>query len=182
ESRAMRPFAMWIDAFRSHESGAVELFGDAARQNRDRLFDEVSERVSRVAASRPLLLLFDDMQWCDESSAIALHHVVRTSANLPVLALVAMRDDDLRDNVPLQQVLRGLRHEKTLRKVALAPLADAEVLTLIAAHAPSADAASVAKACNGNPLFALELARAVTAGENPSSLDELVRERLARCD
>jgi DNA-binding SARP family transcriptional activator len=182
ESDTIRPFALWIDALRRAGIDATEIFGGGEPDSRDRLFERLSALVARESAERPVLLAFDDLQWCDESSAAALHYVVRMNADRPVLTLLAGRDDEIRDNAAVQQMLRGLRHDAVLREFSLAPLANDAVRRLVAQYAPEADPTLLCNASAGNPLIAIELARAITLGENGSSLDELVVERVARCD
>jgi hypothetical protein len=183
ESNAIRPFALWLDALRNHESGAAaEVLGAADLDNRERLFDSLSDFVARQSAERPLVLIFDDLQWSDESSVAALHYAARMNRSRPLLAVLATRDEELRDNAGVQQVLRGLRHDDLLDEMRLAPLSEAVLRRLIDIHAPGADSETISRECGGNPLLALELARAEAAGEDGGSLDELVRERLSRFD
>jgi DNA-binding SARP family transcriptional activator/predicted ATPase len=182
EARSKRPFALWTDAFSGDAEDRPALFSDGTPENRNRLFDDMSARVASLTQSRPLVLSFDDMQWCDESSVVALDHVVRTNARAPLLALLAVRDDEARDNVPMQHLMRSLRRQKVLVELIVPPLGEEELAALAASAAPEIDPVPLAKASNGNPLLALELARAVAAGDHGNSLDELVRERLARCD
>jgi tetratricopeptide (TPR) repeat protein len=129
-----------------------------------------------------VVLLFDDLQWCDESSAAALHYVARLNRHQPLLGVLAGRDGELHDNAAVQQALRGLRHDALLEDVRLGPLAEGSVRRLIEERAPAADSERLARQCAGNPLLAIELARAETAGDSGGSLDELIRERLARFD
>jgi tetratricopeptide (TPR) repeat protein len=75
--------------------------------------------------------------------------------------------------------LRQLRQDRLLEEVAIDPLSEADIQRLIAERAPAADTARLSRECGGNPLFAIELAR---AGREGGSLDELVRERLAGFD
>ena len=53
------------------------MFGDREMANRDRLFAKLSDFVAQESAKHPVVMLFDDVQWCDESSAAALHYVAR---------------------------------------------------------------------------------------------------------
>jgi len=109
-----------------------------------------------------------------------LHYVVRTSADLPVVFLLASRRDELRDNTPVMRALRELRQAGSLEEIDLEALAEDAVREIIGARAPQADAERLCKECGGNPLLAIELARAEAAGESGQSLREVVQERLAR--
>jgi tetratricopeptide (TPR) repeat protein len=129
-----------------------------------------------------VVLIFDDIQWADESSTAALHYVVRMSTNQPFLAVLAAREGELRDNGPVQRALRELRHADLLEELKLGPLSEAALGQLIHERAPEADSDKISKECGGNPLLAVELARAEAEGGAGGSLSELVRERLARFD
>jgi len=185
EAESIRPFALFVDALRKLEpSTAAAVFapGDAAGSSRDRLLERLGEVIAERASARPMVLKLDDLQWSDESSAAALHYVVRTSANLPLLVLLASRRDELRDNTRVMRALRGLKQAGALEELELEALGEEAVREIIGYRAPRADAARLCKECGGNPLLAIELARAEVAGESGQSLREVLLERLARFD
>jgi DNA-binding SARP family transcriptional activator/tetratricopeptide (TPR) repeat protein len=183
ESETIRPFALWIDALRRAAPTALsDIFDSGDRDNRERLFGALSDLVARESASRPVVLILDDLQWCDESSAAALHYVARMNRDAPLLGVLASREAELRDNGAVQQALRGLRRDDLLQELKLAPLAEADARRLIESRAPGVDSKRLSEECAGNPLLAIELARAEAAGDSGNSLDELVRERLERFD
>jgi hypothetical protein len=178
ESDAIRPFALWIDALRALDPAVHDqIFGDTDVANRDRLFARLSDLIARESAEHPVVLLFDDVQWCDESSAAALHYVARMNRGKPFLGLLAARDGELRDNAPVQQALRGLRRDGLLREIDLGPLPGDALVQLIDERAPGADSERLSVECGGNPLLAIELARAVIRGSVVGSLGDLIRER-----
>ena len=181
ESGAIRPFALWIDALRTLDPAVHDqVFGDADLANRDRLFAGLSDLVARESAERPVVLLFDDVQWCDESSGAALHYVARTSRGRAFLGLLAARSSELRDNAPVQQALRGLGRDGLLREIEIGPLPGDALVRLIDERAPGADSERLSAECGGNPLLAIELARAEVRGSAAGSLEDLIWERLAR--
>jgi DNA-binding SARP family transcriptional activator len=181
ENAAMRPYALWIDALRRHGLDS-QVFDQDHWDNRDRLFGGLSDYLVREAESRPLTVLFDDVQWADESSMAALQYVARICRRAPLLVVLAGRDGEIRDNAALQQALRGLRHDDVLRELEVGPLSSAAIQELIGERSPTADGATLSSECGGNPLLAIELARAEASGDRVGSLDELVRERLGRFD
>jgi DNA-binding SARP family transcriptional activator/tetratricopeptide (TPR) repeat protein len=180
ESDAIRPFAMWVDALRTLDLTVHDqMLGDADAANRDRLFAGLSDLVARESADRPVVLLFDDVQWCDESSAAALQYVARMNRGRALFGLLAARGSELRDNAPVQQALRGLRRDGVLRKIEIGPLPSQALVRLIEERAPGADSERLSVECGGNPLLAIELARAEVRGSAAGSLGDLIRERLA---
>jgi hypothetical protein len=183
EAESIRPFALFVDALRKLEpSAAAAVFepSDASSSNRGRLFERLGALVAERTAVQPVVLKFDDLQWSDESSAAALHYVVRTSASLPLLVLLASRRDELRDNTPVMRALKELHRAGSLEELDLEALDEDAMREIIDARAPEADAARLCKECGGNPLLAIELARAEAAGETGQSLREVLQERLAR--
>jgi len=181
ESDAMRPFAMWIDSLRGAETGGVdEIFGRSDVSDRNRLFAGLSDLIARESAKRPVVLIFDDVHWCDESSAAALHYVTRMNRDKPLFGVLAARGGDLRDNALVQQALRGLRRDRLLRELTLGPLPEAALSKIIEEHAPGSDSSRLSGECGGNPLLAIELARTESRGSTGGSLSELIQERLAQ--
>lgn len=181
ESESIRPFALWIDGLRKQApEAAAEIFGSGEYDNRERLLAGLSDYIAAESEDQPIVLLFDDMQWCDESSAAALHFVARTNRQRALLGVLAARDGELRDNAAAQQAVQGLRHAGLLQEIRLPPLSERAARRLIEDRAPGADAEQLCRECGGNPLIAIELARAELLGTSGGSLDELVRERLLR--
>jgi DNA-binding SARP family transcriptional activator len=180
ESESIRPFALWVDALRSVDpAAAASVFDAADHGNRARLFESLSELLATRLAQQPVVLCFDDVHWSDESSASALHFVIRSNATRPLLCLLAARIDELRDNAAVSRAVRELRQASLLEEIRLGPLSGEALRKLIDAHAPGARGERLSLDCGGNPLLAIELARAELAGDSGQTLDELVQERLA---
>jgi DNA-binding SARP family transcriptional activator/predicted ATPase len=181
ESESIRPFALWIDALHRHNSATSdEIFADSETGNRDRLFDGLSKFVAANTMDNLMVLVFDDIHWCDESSAAAIHYVARMNRERPLLGILAARESELRDNVAALQSISGLRRDGLLTEVHLGPLTEASLAQLISERAPGVHAETLSRQCGGNPLLAIELARAEQEGDSSTSVTELVGERLAR--
>jgi DNA-binding SARP family transcriptional activator len=183
ESETMRPFALWIDALRRlGPEAAADVFGEGRRDDRDQLFGGLFRLIERESAARPVVLVFDDLQWCDESSAAALHYVAHMSRSRPLFGVLAAREEELTDNAAVQQALRGLRRERLLEDLRLGPLSDESIGVIIAEYGAGNGSGIQSGECRGNPLLAIELARSPRSEEEGSSLQELVRERISRLD
>jgi DNA-binding SARP family transcriptional activator/tetratricopeptide (TPR) repeat protein len=183
ESDAIRPFALWIDALRRlGAEAASDVFGEDHRDDRDQLFGRLVGLVERESAARPVVLVFDDLQWCDESSAAALHYVAHMSRGRPLFGVLAAREEELTDNAAVQQAMRGLRRERLLEDLKLGPLSDASIARIVAEYGAGDDTVVQSSECRGNPLLAIELARSPKSADEGGSLQELVRERISRLD
>jgi hypothetical protein len=120
ESESIRPFALWRDALRPLGTDVIaSIFGRGNEANRDRLLEGLSELIAEHASKQPVVLMFDDLQWGDESSAAALHYVARTNKEQPLLGVLAARNDELRDNTPVLRAVRELRQAGLLQEIRL---------------------------------------------------------------
>ena len=181
ESESIRPFALWIDALHRYaEDESTRIFSETEGGSRDHLFDRLSNFVARQTTEKPFVLVFDDVHWCDDSSAAAIHYVARMNRNRPLFGILVSRVADLTDNTHAQQAIAGLRHDGLLNEISVGPMSEEDLLDLIRERAPDVDARKLSRQCGGNPLLAIELARAEREGDTSTSVSDLMRERLAR--
>ncbi|KPK16018.1 MAG: hypothetical protein AMJ62_07505 [Myxococcales bacterium SG8_38] len=197
EAEAGRPYGPWIDALRRLPEEVIanadrpalapllpELGeSDADSHSRDRLFGAVVDVIAaRATEEEPVLLIFDDLHWCDDATAELLHYVARMSLARPVLIVLGARDGELIDNESAMRVLRSFRRDGLIDEHLLLPLTEQEVAVLVQEMDSAADPAEVFALSGGNALLARELAQAaLRKGESvPRSLKELVGDRLAR--
>jgi DNA-binding CsgD family transcriptional regulator/tetratricopeptide (TPR) repeat protein len=117
-----------------------------------------------LAAKGPVLIVADDLQWLDSASAELLGFAARRLGETPVQMLCAVRTED-------EEYGRHLRAcpPDTL-SVRLGPLSRAQVSALLDHRGytglPRSTVRDIHRTSGGNPLFALELGRALA--ENPT--------------
>jgi hypothetical protein len=91
--------------------------------NRDRLFAGARRPRRRESEGRPVVLLFDDLQWCDESSAAALHVVARRNrANAAARRARRARRASCATTARCSRRCGDLRHDGLLQQADLGPL------------------------------------------------------------
>jgi predicted ATPase len=197
EAEARRPYGPWIDAIRSlHPSTMGDVLRDELsplltglvreddRQGgRDRLFAAIVELIAaRAHSAPPVLLQFDDVQWCDEASAELLHYVVRMTRHRPVSVMLAARSGELPDNEPMMRVLRGFRRDRWIEEIDLTPLSRDDTDRLVRLISPDLNVESIFEESAGNPLYAIELARAsnLPGDGMDSGCSVLIRDRIDR--
>ena len=183
ESETIRPFALWNDAYRrSTRLSLPEALSSSENSSRDKILAGLSDNVGRLAAQKPFIIIFDDVQWCDDSSAAALHYILRMHRKKPVFAIIAAREQELQQNAAMLQTLSGLRGDHLLQELKLGPLATVSLIPLINNLFPNVNAEQLSVESGGNPLLAIELSRAAATGSRSQSLLESIRERLSRFD
>jgi len=197
EGESARPYGPWIDGIRrlpQHLVGTTlgaelaplvpELGGaTTAASSRERLFGAVVELLAaRAHSAPPVVVAIDDAHWLDEASVELLHYVVRMSRHRPILVVLAARAGEVSDNGPVARALRSLRHDALLDEVTVEPLTRGDIGTLVAAMADGVDSEEVYVASGGNPLFAIEVVRALPHRRDdlPRSVAQMVRDRIER--
>jgi DNA-binding SARP family transcriptional activator len=193
EAEMVRPYGVWMDALRGLDAGEVPealraavapllpSLGAPDAADRNQLFGAVAQLLTGLSgAGRPLAVILDDLHWIDEAGAALLSFVARELGSSRVLLACAARPGDLADNRAALKLVRALDRDRRLERIDLAPLDAPEIAELVGG---ALDAQRVFDDSGGNPLFALEMARALSQGEDPAeSLDELLATRLDALD
>ena len=130
----------------------------------------VRKTVEHASTDRPLLVVFDDIQWGEETFLDLIEHIALLSSGAPILLLCIARPEltDSRSGWPV-----------TLR---LEPLGTEEVEELIPERISGEFRAKIARAAGGNPLFIEEMLAMAGSVEDdvvvPPTLQALLAARL----
>lgn len=73
---------------------------------------EMAELLERISKEKPLILVLDDMHWCDASTTDFLSFWARKAEPAPVLLLISLR---LSDTIVSNTALRNVKQELILR-------------------------------------------------------------------
>lgn len=149
-----------------------------------RLFDGLSRAI--VSVPRPLLLILDDLQWCDRDTLDWLYYLLRAHAEEKLLITGTLRTEEVPDNPAVADVLTHLRALDRLLEIDLGPLNEAET-TALATHVAKRNldaqvAAELFRRTEGHPLFVVEMARAEPEGATsvPPRVQAVITARLSR--
>ena len=127
------------------------------------------------------MLVLDDLQWADSSTALLLRHTVQQLHDVRLLLLGTLRDvEDFRAE-DLVQLLARLRPQHAFERIGVAGLDEAETAELVAAHdiggtATEGFIARLRRATDGNPLFIGETLKSLSELE-PAGAGGVVSER-----
>jgi hypothetical protein len=164
---------------------------------RGRGFSALKRLLRVLAATRPLVLCIDDLQWSDTDSGALLSALLCDDDGPPVLVVGSDRTPPGSLNPAMQELARASQNalrSADLEQLDLRNLAHDEAFSLaselLSAHAGRDDAlaARLAEESLGNPLFLTELShwacasvseRSLRARSSGASIDSIVAERVA---
>lgn len=174
------------------EGEAEALRRDCAGASPERMLREMGELLARYCRQHPLLLILEDLHWCDSASVRLLDYLARRRGLRRLMLLCSLRPAELAGS---GHPLDGLRHELNLRglseEVALQPFSQAQLGDYLARHHPALAACGdlpglLHRHSGGLPLFVESLASEVAAAPEqpawrvPESLEGVLRRQAGR--
>jgi predicted ATPase/transcriptional regulator with XRE-family HTH domain len=131
---------------------------------RQRIFEAMARTI--LGASQPLLLVIDDLHWCDRDTLEWLHYLLRFNPRARLLVVGALRREEALGDHPVAALLSQLGYADLLTQIPLRRL-DAPETAALAARMIGHDlhedqAAGLYAETEGNPLFVVETVRAGT--------------------
>ncbi len=127
---------------------------------RERSPGNLCAALEELTATRPLVLVFENLQWADNATLKLISALARRRAPARLLIAGTYRPRSL--GAQLRQLRQDLLLQRACVEIVLAPLSRAAVLTLLAREleqdaVPPRLAAFVHERAEGNPLFALAI-------------------------
>lgn len=181
----------WVSDFLTRLLGCAETRGATDRMSdaeadlllmADQLLAAWECWLAAETRQRPMVMLVDDVQWCDRATLRFLDHSLRRLTDRPLLVLLTGRPEAL-ERLPEIGNLRGIE------QLTLGPLSQADcaalATTALGATISSENVAALVKRAEGNPFFLEELVRAAAEGkfdELPDSVLAIIETRLHRLD
>ncbi|MBV9258220.1 MAG: tetratricopeptide repeat protein [Ktedonobacteraceae bacterium] len=129
-------------------------------QERLHLWEATLGLLDTLSAINPLLLVFDDLHWADDSSIELLTYLVHHLQDQRVLLLATCRDAELPSQHKIRTLIADLQREQAIVTLSVQPLSQSQIGALVS-HLPQDVIQSIQTQAAGNPFFAEELARYV---------------------
>ena len=143
-----------------------------------RLRDAIYTFLCTLSLSSPLLLVLDDIQWTDESSAQMLGYLARRMSEYPIVLLASCREKELAANRALKDLLASMQREQVVEFLHIQPLNDEQIGTLVS-YLPTSAITHVQSQAAGNPFFAEELGYSLRANVAPTAATDTQEEAQA---
>ncbi len=143
------------------------------KEERDRLFDALSQLVIDISESEPLLLVLDDLQWADDGTLQLLHYLARNIQNSRIMICGAYSPEELESVEgklhPLSETLSRMRLEKLFYEIKLERLNREESTAMMEGlleneHIPNVFKEQLFEESEGNPLFIEEVIKSLIDG------------------
>lgn len=150
---------------------------------RQRLFEALARVI--FVGEKPVLLVLDDVQWCDRDTLEFLHYLVRLDSGTPLLIACTARVEEIGPDHPATSLFAGIRRRDELAEISLGPLDEAGSLALAEQLSDREIEPEVAhrlyREAEGNPLFLVESVRAgLSTSEMPPKVQSVIEARLAQ--
>ncbi|MFV2039819.1 MAG: AAA family ATPase, partial [Acidimicrobiales bacterium] len=130
-------------------------------QERRYMLHGVGEFIERTSTAQPVVLVYEDLHWADESTMLLIRQLAQRVADLPVLIVGTYRSNELDPDRPLATNLPPLRRDHGAVDLLLQPLSRTEVGAVIEARAGQAPPDDLLQLIytesDGNPFFVEEV-------------------------
>jgi DNA-binding SARP family transcriptional activator/tetratricopeptide (TPR) repeat protein len=160
-----------------HEGRTAGPRAMADAWQRHRFFEGLARAL--IAVGRPLLLVLDNVQWCDQETLAFITFCLGLADGAQLLVAGTLRDDSLDDDPELMDWAVRMRATGLLTELSLGPLEAADTAQLARAISgqplAGADADLLHATTGGFPLYIIEAARGTTAdpGGTPLPVGDL---------
>jgi DNA-binding SARP family transcriptional activator/predicted ATPase len=131
-------------------------------EQRQVLFEALGRGV--LGGAQPILLVVDDLQWCDQETLEFLHYLVRFDPRAPLLVAATARPEEIGPQHAATALVAGLHGIERVVEIVLGPLDRTQVTTLAEQLGGRPLGPGLAERVyletEGNPLFLVETVRA----------------------
>jgi predicted ATPase len=146
----------WLGALGRDSGNAAPSTG------RERMPGDLCAALEELAAEGPLILVFEDLHWADESTLHLISALARRRAQAKLLVLATYRAQDVAAEHPLRALKQDLRLRRLCTEIALTPLPETAVSELVARELkqealPKGLTGFVHRRSEGNPLFVIAI-------------------------
>ncbi|MEZ5156186.1 MAG: DUF2791 family P-loop domain-containing protein [Solirubrobacterales bacterium] len=118
-----------------------------------RVHRSIREAIGRMAERSPLVIVLDDLHWCDEASLELIEALLRRPVDAPVLLALAYRDGQAPERLTAATRAPGVEY------LPLEPLSIADATELLAIEPGAGSVAALYEQVGGNPFYLSQLAR-----------------------
>ena len=166
-----------------NEAERVQLARELAGVSQERMVREFHELVARFSEKQPLLLVIEDLHWCDDATLRLFNHFARQRAPAHVMCIGTFRVTQvIAEGHPMQALRQELKLQRLCEEIVLDPFSEAEVQEYLRGRAPVVEPTEafvrrVHSHTDGLPLFVVNVVDALVSQDSDTSAT--ARQRLS---
>jgi DNA-binding SARP family transcriptional activator len=173
-------------------AGSVEMAAGQARSTQFDRFEAVATLLEQMAAHQPVVVLLDDLQWAD-STSLELLAFLAGRLTRGVLVVGTVRQLEVGRHDVVTDALAAVARRPGSRRLVVRGLDRSDTTEVLEAVAGrrvgTAQVAAIHERADGNPFYAIELARLLdeedgnsgeVSGGVPGGVGDVIRRRLDR--
>lgn len=144
--------------FSSHSS-----FITSENIDQNTIFQQYIKMLQNISELNPLLLVIDDLQWCDSSSCGLLFHLARDIENYPIFVIGTYRLSEIEATAhPMKQIRTEMDRYKICNEISLSQLSKVNLIEYLNLEFPDNQFETsfidfLNDKTDGNPLFIVEV-------------------------
>lgn len=174
-----------------------EAVAGSTESRRYRLFESVASLLAELSTEAGVLLVIDDLQWADQSTAAILRHVFESRPEIALAVVATQRSPDGSGPCPAAEEIERLHRGGFIERIEIRGLPHADVALLAEAiggsELPDELVRSISEETSGNPFFIQEVvgdlsesggaaALAIDRATVPARVREVLNHKLERLD
>ncbi|OYT58212.1 hypothetical protein B6U71_04890, partial [Euryarchaeota archaeon ex4484_178] len=175
-------FANMIDKNEIARYGTMEL----GEKSSLKFYDVIFSFLDYYSNRKPLLILFEDIQWIDVNSLELIYYLTRNIRKSRIMIILTYRSEDIVADKNLVDILSKLQNERITRIMRLKNLSKGDIERLLNIHGyKKSDVKVIFEGSEGNPLLALNMAKYLEEGEEqviPDTIRESIELQVDRLD
>jgi predicted ATPase/DNA-binding winged helix-turn-helix (wHTH) protein len=153
---------VWLAALGREPEAAATTITAARAAAQVRMPGDLCGALEELAVERPLILIFEDLHWADDSTLHLISALARRRAQVRLMVLATYRPQDVATEHPLKWLKQDLLMRRLCAEIALAPLAQTAVRELLSRELtqealPPGLVGLVHQHSEGNPLFVIAI-------------------------
>ena len=150
---------MWLPRL---ERQAETPPGTGSVAGQERLMGGLCEAIEEIAASKPLILILEDLHWADDATLNLISALARRRGPAKLLMVATLRPGSAAREHPLRALKQDLSMRKLCSEIGMKPLGKTAVRTLLSKELqqeglPEWLGGFVHQHSEGNPLFAIAI-------------------------
>src|SRR5580765_5849091 len=143
----------------------------ALQHERYRTHRAVRELLERLALTRPLVLVLDDLHWADSASVELVGALLRRPPAAPVLMTLALRPRQTPER--LAAAFERAQRAGELTRIELGALTALEARELLGGGVDASDATTLYEESGGNPFYLQQLARSLERASHERTASDI---------